>query len=113
MARIGSAQGILDGHCVRADKFDVSCFSLTCVEDLGDVLPIFSVPRLDDDDPRAFMELGCWLNRHSVALIEIEELTEAATVIEERETSNDETQEWLATILVVFKDSGGGAYASC
>ena len=54
-----------------AARFLVVC-ALTGVDDLGDVFPMVAVEPLGEQAPRAWLDFGCWVNRHFVAVVKVE-----------------------------------------
>lgn len=75
-----------------ADRFSV-CFALTGVNDLGDVFPMFVMGPLNRRKPQAWLEVGCWLNRHFVALVNVASDSEHRCQAGTREPA-EEMEEW-------------------
>lgn len=55
------------------DLFSVRCV-LTSVNDLGEVRPMLSLEPRAGLQPKALIEIGCWLNRHFVAIAAVSSL---------------------------------------
>ena len=54
-----------------AAHFAVVC-ALTGVDDLGEVFPLIAVEPLGGQEPLAWLDFGCWVNRHFVAIVRVE-----------------------------------------
>ncbi|KAL3905120.1 MAG: hypothetical protein SGPRY_011025 [Prymnesium sp.] len=59
------------------DVFTIKCV-ITGVDDLGSVKPMLTLETQPGTPPKALIEIGCWLNRHFVAIAKVSAITSGA-----------------------------------